>query len=198
MKENTTELVFILDASGSMHGLEADTMGGFNSFIENQKKLDGEVKVTIAFFSKDIRIVHDGLPIEELAPLTARDYKTGGSTALLDAVGFMINLIGMKNAALPEENRPENVIFVITTDGEENASTHYSLAQIKTMVSEKQEKDSWEFLFLAANIDAFSAAEHMGISRQNSRQFNYSCDMAIGGFHETDEFIRTVRTRKKH
>lgn len=171
MKKNLTELVFILDRSGSMGGLESDTIGGFNGMIEKQKKEDGEANVTTVLFDDRYDLVHDRFPIEHIKALTDRDYYVRGSTALLDAVGKTINKMANIQRRLPEELRAEKVIFVITTDGMENASTEYSYDDIKEMISLEKEKYGWEFMFLGANMDAVSEAAKFGISADRSATY---------------------------
>lgn len=166
-----TELVFIVDKSGSMSGMEADTIGGFNSMLAEQKKGDGEVLVTTVLFSSRMEILHDRLPIEEVEPLTERDYRVGGSTALYDAIGKTVKHIEMVRRYIRRADTPSKTLFVITTDGEENASRSYTASEIKRMVGEREEA-GWEFLFLAANIDAFSAAEEIGIKRRNAAAYS--------------------------
>lgn len=173
MKKNTMELVFILDKSGSMHGLEADTIGGFNSVIDEQKKLDGEVLVTTVLFSNNSETVHDRVSIRDIKPMTEQDYRTGGCTALLDAVGGTIEHIEKIHKYIRAEDLPEKTMFVITTDGLENASRKYKGDQVRKAVERKKE-EGWEFIFLASNIDAAEAAENLGVGAENSEQFEAS------------------------
>ena len=153
MKKNSTELAFILDKSGSMHGLEKDTIGGFNSMLDKQKAAEGECRVTTVLFDSSCTVLHDRIDIAAVRPMTDEDYCAGGSTALLDAVGTTIDKIRnvQKNSA--EEGRAEKVLFVIITDGMENSSREYSLRNVRSMI-EEQRKNGWEFVFLGANIDA--------------------------------------------
>lgn len=167
---NTTELVFILDKSGSMHGLEADTIGGFNSMIDEQKKIEGEALVTTVLFSNRSEMIHDRVSLSKIAPMTANDYQVGGCTALLDAIGEQIEHIESIHKYAREEDVPGKTMFIITTDGMENASVKFNGRQIKKMIEQKKE-DGWEFLFLAANIDAAETAETMGISRECAVQY---------------------------
>ncbi len=164
MKKGLTELVFILDRSGSMGGLEGDTIGGFNGMLQKQKKEDQEANVTTVLFDDQIDIIHDRFPIDIVKPLTDADYYVRGCTALLDAVGSTVKKMENIQNRLPEELRAENIIFVITTDGQENSSQEYSAAMVKKMIEKNQEK-GWQFLFLGANIDAAEEAEKMGIPR---------------------------------
>ncbi|MBQ0060045.1 MAG: VWA domain-containing protein, partial [Lachnospiraceae bacterium] len=158
MQKNLTELVFILDRSGSMGGLEKDTIGGFNAMIERQKKQEGQVNVTTVLFDDKYDMIHDRIPINDLRPMTEDDYYVRGCTALLDAMGETIHRMGNTQKYLVEEKRAEKVIFVITTDGMENASRHYDRAQIKRMIERQKEKYGWEFIFLGANMDAVAEA----------------------------------------
>ena len=171
MKNNSIELIFILDKSGSMHGLEADTIGGFNSVLDEQKKTEGEVLVSTVLFSNESNVVHDRVNIGNIKPMTENDYRTGGCTALLDAVGGTIEHIEKIHKYIRAEDVPEKTMFVITTDGLENASTRYTGDQVRKMV-EKKKKDGWDFIFLASNIDAAEAAERIGVGAENSAQFD--------------------------
>ena len=174
MKNNITELVFILDKSGSMAGLESDTIGGFNAMIEKQKKLDGKCYVSTVLFSNRAEVIHDRVDINEVKPLTEREYSTYGCTALLDALGGAIHHIGNVHKYARPEDVPEHTIFVITTDGMENASRAYSDREVKQMIKKEEEKYGWEFLFLGANIDAVETARHFGIGAD--RAVNYHSD----------------------
>ena len=172
MKNNITELVFILDKSGSMAGLESDTIGGFNAMIEKQKKLDGKCYVSTVLFSNAAEVIHDRVDINEVKPLTEKEYSTYGCTALLDALGGAIHHIGNVHKYAREEDRPEKTLFVITTDGMENASRHYSSDRVKQMIERQKSRYGWEFLFLAANIDAVETAERYGIRRERAANYN--------------------------
>ena len=174
MKNNITELVCILDRSGSMSGLESDTIGGFNSLINKQKKEDGMCYVSTVLFNSESTVIHDRVPIEKIEPMTADDYVPGGNTALLDAIGGAIHHIGNIRKYARPEDVPEHTIFVITTDGLENASRRYGSDKVKHMIEHEKEEYGWEFIFLAANIDAVETAEHIGISR--NRAANYKAD----------------------
>ena len=174
MRENLTEIVFILDRSGSMSGLESDTIGGFNSMIAKQQKEEGEAIVSTVLFDDETDVIHDRVTIGEVKKLTEEDYYVRGCTALLDAVGGAIHHIGNVHKYAREEDRPAKTLFVITTDGLENASRHYSFKDVKKLIKRQQEKYNWEFLFLGANIDAIEVAGNMGISRD--RAANYNCD----------------------
>ena len=171
MKKGLTELVFILDESGSMSGLESDTIGGFNSMIEKQRREAGEAYVSTVAFANTSRVIHDRVSLNKVEPLTRRDYTPGGCTALLDALGGAIHHIGNVHKYARAEDVPEHTIFVITTDGMENASHRYTKAEVKAMVERQKERYGWEFLFLGANIDAISAAEGMGIRRDRAVKY---------------------------
>ena len=171
MRENLTEMVFVLDRSGSMSGLAADTIGGFNELIEKQKKIEGDAYVTTVLFDHEYEVLHDHVALGEVAPLTDKEYFARGSTALLDAVGRTIDSVGARLAAAPEEERPEHVVFVITTDGRENSSREYTAKQVREMVEHQQQKYSWQFVFLGANMDAVSEARNLGISAKYAADF---------------------------
>lgn len=171
MRENSTEMVFVLDRSGSMSGLAAYTIGGFNELIEKQKKIEGDAYVTTVLFDHEYEVLHDHVALGEVAPLTDKEYFARGSTALLDAVGRTIDSVGARLAAAPEEERPEHVVFVITTDGRENSSREYTAKQVREMVEHQQQKYSWQFVFLGANMDAVSEARNLGISAKYAADF---------------------------
>ena len=170
----TTELVFILDKSGSMSGLEMDTIGGFNSMIEKQKQVSGKVYVSTVLFNHENVVVHDRVTLDRIKPMTRQDYQVGGCTALLDAVGGAIHHIGNIHKYARKEDVPAHTMFVITTDGMENASRKYDLARVKEMIERQKEKYGWEFLFMGANIDAIETARSFGIDA--SRAVNYHAD----------------------
>ena len=174
MKKNLTELVFILDRSGSMQGMEGDTIGGFNSMVEKQQKEPGEAFVSTILFSDRTEVLHDRVRVENVRPITSREYRVQGCTALLDAIGGAIDHIGNIHKYARPEDVPEHTLFVITTDGMENASRRYSAHEIKRMIRRQKEKYGWEFLFLGANIDAVETAGHLGIGAD--RAVNYHCD----------------------
>lgn len=173
---NVTELVFILDKSGSMGGLEADTIGGFNSMIEKQKKEKGEALVSTVLFSVNTTVLHDRADIKKIEPMTDRDYVVGGGTALLDAVGGAIEHIRDIREGMDKAEIPDKTIFIITTDGQENSSRIYTYPVIKKMIEKMQNKIDWEFMFLGANMDAVSEAARYGIKA--SRAATYTCDSA--------------------
>ena len=173
-REETTEIVFILDRSGSMAGLERDTVVGFNSMIEKQKKEKGSVLVSTVLFDNTAEVLHDRVDLEKIRPLTEKEYFVGGCTALLDAVGGAIHHIGNVHKYARMEDVPERTLFVIITDGEENASRYYSAKKVKGMIERQKSRYGWEFLFLGANIDAVQTAGRFGISED--RAVNYNCD----------------------
>ena len=197
MRNNTTELVFILDRSGSMSGLEKDTIGGFNSMIEKQKKEDGKCYVSTLLFDDKCDVLHDRVELQNIPLMTEKDYYVRGSTALLDALGGAIRHIGNIHKYARPEDVPENTIFVITTDGMENASHKYSSDEIKKMVERQKNKYGWEFMFLAANIDAVETARGFGISED--RAVNYHPD-SVGTaclYDTVSEAVCNVRQGKK-
>lgn len=176
MKRNATEIVFILDRSGSMSGLEADTIGGFNSMIERQKRLGGEALVSTVLFANQSEVIHDRVDIRAIRPMTRRAYTVGGCTALLDAVGGAIRHIGNVHRYARAEDVPARTLFVITTDGMENASRFYTAEKVRRMIGRQKARYGWEFLFLGANIDAVETARHIGIGAD--RAVNYHADSA--------------------
>ena len=171
-----TELVFILDRSGSMSGLEKDTIGGFNTMIEKQKREDGQALVSTVLFDNESVVIHDRLPLDRVPPLTEKEYYTCGCTALLDAVGGAIHHIGNVHKYARKEDVPEKTLFIITTDGYENASRRYDYEKVRHMIQHEKEKYGWEFLFLGANIDAAAEARRFGIDAD--RAVTYKCDAA--------------------
>ena len=174
MKKNLTELVFILDRSGSMQGLEGDTIGGFNAMLEKQKREPGQALVSTILFDDRTQVLHDRVQVGEVRPMTRKEYYVRGCTALLDALGGAIHHIGNIHKYARPEDVPEHTLFVITTDGMENASRRYSAQQIKKMIERQKERYGWEFLFLGANIDAVETAGELGIAPD--RAVNYHCD----------------------
>ncbi len=174
MRENLTEVVFILDRSGSMSGLERDTIGGYNSLIEKQKKEEGEVYISTVLFDDKTEVLHDRVSLDKIKPMTEDDYYVRGCTALLDAVGGAIHHIGNVHKYAREEDRPAKTLFIITTDGQENSSKQYTYEKVKKMVERQKKKYGWEFLFLGANIDAIAEAGRFGI--RPSCAVNYECD----------------------
>lgn len=176
MKKNLTEIIFILDRSGSMSGLEADTIGGFNSMIEKQKKADGEAMISTVLFDNVSEVIHDRVSVLDIQPMTDKDYTVRGYTALLDAIGGAIHHIENIHKYARAEDVPEHTLFVITTDGMENASRHYNAERVKQMIERQKARYGWEFLFLGANIDAVETARHFGIGAD--RAVNYHSDSA--------------------
>lgn len=174
MGNNITELVFILDRSGSMSGLESDTIGGFNAMLEKQKAQPGKAYVTTVLFDNELQTLHDRIPLERVRPLTDKDYTVRGSTALLDAMGHTIRHIASIHRYARPEDVPERTVFVITTDGMENASHRFTADQIRAKVEHEKKKYGWEFLFLGANIDAIGTASRFGIGAD--RAVNYRAD----------------------
>jgi len=184
MRKNLTELVFILDRSGSMAGLEGDTIGGFNAMIEKQKEEAGEALVSTVLFDNESVVIHDRVDIRKIQPMTRKDYYVRGCTALLDAVGKAVHHIGNVHKYAREEDRPEKTVFVITTDGMENASREYTYDRLKIMIERQKEKYGWEFLFLGANIDAAKEAARFGIRADFAA--NYHADSkGTGVIYET-------------
>lgn len=193
MKKGLTEVVFILDRSGSMSGLEGDTIGGFNSMIEKQKKEGGEALVSTILFDNYSEVLHDRVEVSKIEPLTDRDYTVRGCTALLDAIGGAIHHIGNVHKYARNEDIPEHTIFIITTDGMENASHQYSRDKIKAMIERQKNKYGWEFLFLGANINAIETARSYGIDQD--RAVEYNCDSVGTGlnFDAMSDAITTMR-----
>ena len=174
MNNNLTEMVFILDRSGSRSGLESDTIGGFNSMIEKQKREEGDAYVSTVLFDHESEVLHDRLPLKEIGKMTDKDYFVRGSTALIDAIGGAIHHIGNIHKYARKEDVPQHTVFVIITDGMENASHKYSSDEVKKMIERQKAKYGWEFLFLGANIDAVETAKQFGISAD--RAVNYHSD----------------------
>ena len=174
MKKGLTELVFILDKSGSMGGLEKDTIGGYNTTLQKQKSVEGDALVTTVLFDNNYDLLHDRIDINAVSPITEREYQVGGSTALLDAIGRTIHKIGNAQKNTAEDYRAEKVMFVIITDGEENSSREYSSEKIKAQIEHQKSKYGWEFIFLGANIDAVQTAARFGIDRNRAQ--NYHAD----------------------
>ncbi len=193
---NITEIVFILDRSGSMSGLEKDTIGGFNAMIENQKKQDGKAYVSTVLFDHESVVLHDRLPLEQIKPMTEDDYTVRGCTALLDAIGGAVKHIGNIHRYARPEDVPEHTMFVITTDGLENASRKYNSRDIKRLIESKKE-EGWEFLFIGANIDAIETANDYGISAD--RAVNYNADSQGTGvvFEAVSETVAKFRGGQK-
>ena len=193
MKKNLTEIVFILDRSGSMAGLEKDTIGGFNSMLEKQKKERGEALISTVLFDHDTQVLHDRADIHRVKPLTERDYFVRGNTALLDAVGGAIHHIGNVHKYARPEDVPERTVFVITTDGYENSSRRYSADQVRAMIKRQSEKYGWEFLFLGANMDAVETAGHYGIAPERAATFLNDAQGTQANYASIDRAISAVR-----
>ena len=196
MKKNITEIVFILDRSGSMSGLEKDTIGGFNSMIRQQKEEEGEAYVTTVLFGSDIKTIHDRIPIDKVNPLTEKEYSVYGCTALLDAIGETIQHISTIHKYARPEDVPTSTIFAITTDGMENASRKFSSKQVKKMIKHKK-AEGWEFLFVAANIDAVETASNIGIGKD--RSVNYHADKKGTGvvYEALNKAVRCMRSEAR-
>ncbi len=196
MKKNLTEIVFILDRSGSMSGLEDDTTGGFNAMIEKQKREAGEALVTTVLFSNRSEIIHDRKRLEQIPPMTRNDYIPGGCTALLDAIGGTVrHIMDIHKYARPEDI-PERTLFIITTDGMENASRSYTADQVKTMIEKQKKEKGWEFLFLGANIDAVETAAHFGIAPDRAVSYHAdSCGTALN-FDVLSETVTLIRQKE--
>ena len=193
MKQGLTELVFILDRSGSMHGLENDTIGGFNAMIDKQKKAVGEAYVSTVLFDNESTVIHDRVNIRHIAPMTREQYSVRGCTALLDAIGGAIHHIGNVHKYAREEDRPERTLFVITTDGMENASRRYTAAQIKQKIERQKSKYGWEFLFLGANIDAVETARHFGIDHTRAVSYRSDHEGTLLNYDVISEAVTALR-----
>ena len=193
IKNGITELVFILDRSGSMEGFEGDTIGGFNSTIEKQRAQDGRVYVSTVLFDNYSEVIHDRVDIAEIKPMTRKEYYVRGCTALLDAIGGAIHHIGNVHKYARPEDVPEHTIFVITTDGMENASTRYSYADIKAKIKRQTERHGWEFIFLAANIDAAETAEDLGIRQDRAANYRHTKEGVSKSYYAMSEAITAVR-----
>lgn len=194
---NRTELVFILDKSGSMGGLESDTIGGFNALLNKQKKEPGEVKVTTVLFNHNCDLLHDRLPINGISPLTEKDYEAGGTTALLDAIGSTINKIGNVQKRTSEDQRAGKVLFVITTDGLENASSEYTHKKIQSMITKQKETYGWEFIFMGANIDAVRTAKDFGIAEEFAVNYHADEEGTELNYKVMSEIISSFRKGKQ-
>ena len=193
MNKNLTEIVFILDRSGSMSGLESDTIGGFNAMIEKQKKAPGEALVSTILFDNVSEVIHDRVNIRDINPMTDSEYCVRGCTALLDAIGGAIHHIGNVHRYARREDVPEHTLFVITTDGMENASRRYSADKVKAMIERQKSKYGWEFLFLGANIDAVETAQHFGIGADRAVSFMSDRIGTALNYDVVCEAVRTVR-----
>ncbi|MEK4523681.1 vWA domain-containing protein [Psychrobacillus sp. FSL W7-1457] len=197
MKNNLTELVFILDKSGSMTGLEADTIGGFNAMLAKQKKEEGEAIVTTVLFNDDYELLHDRINVKGVSPITERDYQVGGMTALLDAIGSTIQKIGNIQKRTSSEERASKVLFVITTDGMENSSCEYNYEKIKMMISRQKETYGWEFIFLGANIDAIATAANFGISEEFAVKYHADKEGTRLNYESVSNVVSSYRKGSK-
>ena len=193
MKKNLTELVMILDRSGSMRGLESDTIGGYNGMLKKQRETEGEVLVSTVLFDNESEVLYDRVPLDQMPEMTEKEYYVRGCTALLDAVGRAIHHIGNVHKYAREEDRPEKTIFVITTDGMENASHTYSYARVKQMVERQKEKYGWEFLFLGANIDAIETAGRFGISADRAANYNSDHEGTTLQYEVMSDAVKAMR-----
>lgn len=193
MRKNLTEIVFILDRSGSMSGLEADTIGGFNSMIERQKSAEGEALISTVLFDNLSEVIHDRVSVQDIKPMTRDDYTVRGCTALLDAIGGAIHHIGNIHKYARAEDVPEHTLFVITTDGMENASRRYDSEKVKKMIERQKEKYGWEFLFLGANIDAVETARRFGISEDRAVNYHSDSEGTQLNYEVLSEAICSVR-----
>ena len=196
MKKGLTEMLFILDRSGSMSGLETETIGGYNGLIEKQRHVEGSAIVNTVLFDGEMNVIHNRVPLEKVKPLTEKEYYARGCTALLDAVAKSVKHIRKVQKGLPEEEKPEHTIVVITTDGEENSSREYTLDKVKRLVKRMQEKHNWEFMFLGANIDAISAAGRIGISAD--RAVRYKSDRRGTAIGQTGNRVELQSRRGSH
>ncbi|MCM3359426.1 hypothetical protein [Psychrobacillus sp. MER TA 171] len=197
MKKNVTELVFILDKSGSMAGLEADTIGGFNAMLDKQKKEEGEAIVTTVLFSDNYELLHDRINVKGVSPITERDYQVGGMTALLDAIGSTIHKIGNIQKRTSSEERASRVLFVITTDGMENSSCEYNYEKIRSMISRQKESYGWEFIFLGANIDAITTAANFGISEEFAVKYHADKEGTRLNYESVSNVVSSYRKGSK-
>ncbi|MCL2059639.1 MAG: VWA domain-containing protein [Oscillospiraceae bacterium] len=194
MKANLMELVFILDRSGSMGGLESDTIGGFNSMLSKQQAEPGECRITTVLFDNQYEILHDRIDIKAVSPVTEREYYVRGNTALLDAVGKTINKIGAVQKNTAEVCRAEKVLFVITTDGMENASRKFSYNKIKSMIEHQKSKYGWEFVFLGANIDAVEVANRFGIDKNRAQNYHNDSEGVALNYAVVSEAVKSYRS----
>lgn len=197
MKKNVTELVFILDKSGSMAGLEVDTIGGFNAMLDKQKKEKGEAIVTTVLFSDNYELLHDRINVKGVSPITERDYQVGGMTALLDAIGSTIHKIGNIQKRTSSEERASRVLFVITTDGMENSSCDYNYEKIRSRISRQKESYGWEFIFLGANIDAITTAANFGISEEFAVKYHADKEGTRLNYESVSNVVSSYRKGSK-
>ena len=196
MKEGLSAIICIIDRSGSMELIKTDAIGGFNAFLEEQKKLPGEAVLTTIQFNHEYEVIFENKPLQEVEPITEREYQPAGMTALLDAVGKTIDAAGKRLAAMPGENRPENVIVAILTDGHENASKTYSLSDVKERITHQKENYAWEFIFLGANQDAFDEAAKIGIDQKDSFQFDATKEGIKEAYFNLSSSVKKYRKRE--
>lgn len=197
MKESLTELVFILDRSGSMSGLEKDTIGGFNSMLDKQKNEEGNAFVSTVLFDNSYELLHDRCDVNGISPITRKEYFVRGTTALLDAMGKTINNIGKALSDTKEDERPNKVLFVIITDGMENSSTEFTYEKVKNMIEHQKTKYSWEFIFLGANIDAIKTAASFGIDEDMATNFISDSAGTQLNYYAVSEAVSSMRKGKK-
>jgi len=197
MKKELTELVFILDRSGSMSGLESDTIGGYNSLLEKQKQEPGEALVTTVLFDHQLELLHDRLDLREMMPITHQEYFVRGTTALLDAVGITISKIVGQRKQTPKNQQPKHTLFVITTDGMENASREFGYEQVRRMIEHQKHRYGWEFIFLGANIDAVATAEQFGISEDKAVKYNADSQGTQLNYQVVGEAVSNLRADRK-
>jgi uncharacterized protein YegL len=197
MKKGLTELVFILDRSGSMCGLESDTIGGFNSMLEKQKNEPGEAIITTVLFDDRYELLHDRINIRGVSPITEKEYFVRGTTALLDAVGRTINKIANAQKRTASNERAENVMFVIITDGMENSSREFSFKKVRQMIEHQKNKYGWEFIFLGANIDAIAAAEQFGIHRDRAANYHADSEGVLLNYAVLNDTVSSMRAGHK-
>ena len=197
MRKDLTELVFIIDRSGSMSGLESDTIGGFNSMIRKQKQAEGEAVISTVLFDNVSEVLHDRVNLKDIQPMTEHDYTVRGTTALLDAIGGAIHHIGNIHKYARNDDVPEKTIFVIITDGLENSSCRYNLAKVKKMISRQKEKYGWEFLFVGANIDAVHTAGAMGIQEDNAVDYVADSEGTEVVYSVLSETVINIREKGK-
>lgn len=196
MRKDKTELIFILDKSGSMAGLEQDTIGGFNALIEKQRKLSGDVRVTTVLFNQAYELLHDRIPLAGVSPLTETEYAVGGTTALLDAIGFAIQKAANAQKGAGEDQRADRIMFVITTDGMENASCEYDYKKVQEMIGKMKGRSDWEFIFLGANIDAIATAKKFGVKEEFAVNYHADAEGTELNFNVLSEAVSSFRTGK--
>lgn len=188
-----TEIIFVIDKSGSMSHLAGDTIGGFNGFVNSQKAMEGKATLTTVLFDTTWKILHDGVDIQEVKHMTNTDYIAGGGTAMLDAIGEIINRVQDRHDELGEE-KPEKVLFVITTDGEENSSRKFNKSQVEKMIKHQTNGHGWTFMFLGANMDAVKEAESIGISSNHSHTYDYTAKGVTTAYAAVDSIACNVRS----